>query len=128
MPEPKPEWAGGNTPVPEPQKPTPQDWAEAEPGTSPVTFATGGGGAPAPTDWRSLIDEDSPTPTRIALFVTYADDGSMDDALEDLIDAAEALGFFFEWAAGNEMELRDVIDDSPLQAALLKGAGASEPI
>jgi hypothetical protein len=61
------------------------------------------------------------SPKRVALFLTAVDspDSNLEDVVGQVIEDAESRGLFFEWAAVGEMDINDVIPNSPLHHALM---------
>jgi hypothetical protein len=61
------------------------------------------------------------TPRRVALFLTAVDsvDSNLEDVVGSVIEDAESRGLFFEWAALGDMDISDVIPNSPLHHALM---------
>jgi hypothetical protein len=60
-------------------------------------------------------------PRRVALFLTavVTPDGNLEDEVGSVIEDAESRGLFFEWAAIGDMDINDVIPNSPLHHALM---------
>jgi hypothetical protein len=46
-------------------------------------------------------------------------DSNLEDVVGQVIEDAESRGLFFEWAAVGEMDINDVIPNSPLHHALM---------
>jgi hypothetical protein len=46
-------------------------------------------------------------------------DGNLDDVIGQVIEDAESRGLFFDWAAVGEMDINDVIPNSPLHHAMM---------
>lgn len=61
------------------------------------------------------------SPKRVALFLTAVDstDSNLEDVVGQVIEDAESRGLFFEWAAVGEMDINDVVPNSPLHHALM---------
>ena len=61
------------------------------------------------------------TPRRVALFLTavVTPDGNLEEEVGSVIEDAESRGLFFEWAAIGDMDINDVIPNSPLHHALM---------
>lgn len=61
------------------------------------------------------------TPKRVAIFLTGVEGskGDLEEAIAAVIEDAESRGLFIEWAAIGEMEMNDVIPNSPLHHALI---------
>lgn len=70
--------------------------------------------------------DDSPaatgfTPRRVAIFLTAVDtvDGNLEEVVNAVVEDAESRGLFFEWAALGDMDINDVVPNSPLHHALM---------
>jgi len=60
-------------------------------------------------------------PKRVAIFLTVVEDDHepIDDAVSAVVEDAESRGFYFEWAAVGDMDVNDVVTNSPLHNALI---------